>query len=251
MQYNGKSFEDTKKQLASYKSTISIIFASINLRENSSTQGSLDDLKNSIRDTRGDLGKHLDQVQQAVESAEASSQKMFQEDIERLQGSLDSLARAQQVADSIESKIVIEGNLAGQGSRAIFGSDASQPQFSLKVSKNEAQLSAVMAAGVHSPETLQALLQDSRTPDIALTLQALQMQSQNSSPNSLQSILNILSAQSMDRSSHLHLAQDIAKNYQLDTTKPQNVISLPGQLGNSASGVMDRNVGILEQRMKY
>ena len=47
-----------------------------------------------------------------------------------------------------------------------------------------------MAAGVHSPETLQALLRGPRTADLVLVLQALQNQPQSTSGTTLQSILN-------------------------------------------------------------
>ena len=159
------------------------------------TQDSLNDLKNSIRGTKEDLEDQLDQVRQAISTADASLREMLQVDQTRLQTSLDSLARAQRVADTTDPKVVLERNRAGQGSRAIFGTDTSQPQFSLTVSDNEAELGAVMAAGVHSPETLQALLRDSRTPDLALTLQVLQTQSHRANATALQSILNNLSAE--------------------------------------------------------
>jgi hypothetical protein len=159
------------------------------------TQDSLNDLKNSIRGTKEDLEDQLDQVRQAISTAGASLREMLQVDQARLQTSLDSLAQAQRVADTTDLKVVLERNRAGQGSRAIFGTDTSQPQFSLTVSENEAELGAVMAAGVHSPETLQALLRDSRTPDLALALQALQTQSQRTNTTALQSILNTLSAE--------------------------------------------------------
>ena len=51
-----------------------------------------------------------------------------------------------------------------------------QPQFDLIVSENEAELDTVMNAGIHSSETLQALLGTSCTPELALVLQALQTQ---------------------------------------------------------------------------
>ena len=54
---------------------------------------------------------------------------------------------------------------------------------------------SVASAGVHSPQTLQALLGNSRTPELALALQALQTQSPNTNHESLQSVLNNLSAE--------------------------------------------------------
>lgn len=161
----------------------------------STTQDSLRGLKDLISGTREDLGDQLDQVQQTISSADASLREILQGDLAQLQNSLDSIARAQRIVDTARPEITIERNKAGQGSRAIFGTDTPQPQFDLTVLGNEAGLGAVASAGVHSPQTLQALLGNSRTPDLALALQALQTQSPNTNHESLQSILNNLSAE--------------------------------------------------------
>ena len=161
----------------------------------STTQDSLRGLKDLISGTREDLEDQLDQVQQTISSADASLREILQGDLAQLQNSLDSVARAQRIADTARPEITIEHNKAGQGSRAIFGTDTPQPQFNLTVLGNEAGLGAVASAGVHSPQTLQALLGNSRTPDLALALQALQTQSPNTNHESLQSILNNLSVE--------------------------------------------------------
>lgn len=161
----------------------------------STTQDSLRGLKDLISGTREDLEDQLDQVQQTISSADASLREILQGDLAQLQNSLDSIARAQRIADTARPEIIIEHNKAGQGSRAIFGTDTPQPQFNLTVLGNEAGLGAVASAGVHSPQTLQALLGNPQTPDLALALQALQTQSPNTNHESLQSILNGLSAE--------------------------------------------------------
>ena len=122
-------------------------------QSHSGTQDSLEELKNSISGTKEDLEDQLDQVRQTISTAEASLREVLQDDQARLQSSLDSLAQAQRITDGIHPDIVIERNRAGQGSRAIFGTDTSQPQFNLTVSDNEAQSNAVMGAGVHTPDT--------------------------------------------------------------------------------------------------
>ena len=114
------------------------------------------------------------QVQRTISTAEASLRKVLQDDQARLQSSLNSLAQAQRIADGIHPSIVIQHNRADQGSRAIFGTDTSQPQFNLTVSDNEARSNAVMGTGVYTPQTLQALLGNSRTADLALAIQAVQ-----------------------------------------------------------------------------
>jgi hypothetical protein len=153
----------------------------------------LNDLKNSIRGTKEDLEDQLHQVQQIISGADASFREILQTDQARLRSSLDSLARAQRVADITHPKVVVEDNRAGPGSRAIFGTDTSQPQFNLNVSNNVAGIGAVVSAGVHSPQTLQALLGDSRTPEFALAVQALQTQPRSTNSMDLQSLRHHLS----------------------------------------------------------
>jgi hypothetical protein len=116
----------------------------------------------------------------------------LQADQARLQRCLESLERAQGVASITRPQVTVRSNRTKQGSRAVFGTDTSQPQFSLNVSDNDVGLGAIAAAGVHTPQTLQALLRDSRIPDLALALHALQTQSQ-AHDSALPSILRNLS----------------------------------------------------------
>jgi ABC-type transporter Mla subunit MlaD len=159
-------------------------------QDHATTQDSLNELRKSIEGTKDDLEDQLDQVRHAISGAGASLRDLLQADQAQLQSGLESLAQAQRVAETTQPRVVITRNLGGQESSTLFGTDTSRPQFHLTVSDNEAQLGAVMAAGVHSPETLQALLRGSRTADLVLVLQALQNQPQSTSGTALQSILN-------------------------------------------------------------
>lgn len=125
-----------------------------------------------------------------ISTAEVSLREVLQSDQARLQSSLNNLAQAQKIADGIHPSIIIQRNRSDQGSRAISGTDTSQPQFNLTVSDNEAQSSAVMGSGVYTPQTLQALIGSSRTVDLALAVQA----SQSADASALQSIANQISA---------------------------------------------------------
>jgi hypothetical protein len=154
------------------------------------TQESLEDLKALIDGTKEDLEDQLAQVRQTIGAADASSVQLLQVDLTRLHSSLESIAQAQRIADTVRPEVVIKHNRAGQGARGIFGTDTPQPQFDLTVSGNEAEIGATMSAGGHSPETLQALLANSPTPNLALALQALQTQSSQTSHEYLQSILD-------------------------------------------------------------
>ncbi|KAL8637401.1 MAG: hypothetical protein Q9228_005320 [Teloschistes exilis] len=55
MRYHEKSFEDMKQRPLSYKSTLSIAFDSIMMQDHSSTQDSLEELKDFISGTKEDL----------------------------------------------------------------------------------------------------------------------------------------------------------------------------------------------------
>ncbi|KAK5069369.1 hypothetical protein LTR51_008619 [Lithohypha guttulata] len=72
----------------------------------------------------------------------------------------------QELAQATPPQVVIERNRGGEQTRALFGTDTSRPEFNLAVSDNQVQGGAVMAAGVHSPETLQALLQGPHAADL-------------------------------------------------------------------------------------
>ncbi|KAI9926125.1 hypothetical protein MW887_004588 [Aspergillus wentii] len=131
MRYHEKSFEDMKQRLASYKSTLSITFDAINIRVQCSTEDSLNDLKDSIQGTKEDLEDQLDQVRETISSADVSVQGVLQADQTHLQKSLESLERAQWVLSTTQPQVIIKSNRAVQGSRAIFGTDVSQPEFSM------------------------------------------------------------------------------------------------------------------------
>jgi hypothetical protein len=155
-----------------------------------------------INGHKEDLEDQLESVRSKVSAADASLQETLLEDQARLQSSLDSIAQVQRIADTTRPNIIIEDNRAGEGSRAIFGTDTPQPRFSLTVARNEAGIGAVYSAGVHSPQTLQALLQHSRTPDIALPLQALQTQSTTVNNEAIQSLFDNISAEANQRTRH-------------------------------------------------
>lgn len=174
--------------------------ADISRRDHSSTQDSLDDLQDLIRGTKEDLEFQLGQVEfqlgqvrQIINTIGVSMLDSLHADQARLQSSLESLERAQRIADITRPQVTVRSNRTNQGSRAVFGTDSSQPQFSLNVSDNDVGLGAIAAAGVYTPQTLQALLRDSRTPDLALAIQALQTQSQRNHDSALGSLLSNLS----------------------------------------------------------
>jgi hypothetical protein len=170
--------------------------------QHSVTQESLGDLKGLISGTKEDLEDQLEAVRQTISAAGSSLRQVLLEDQARLQSSLDSIAQAQQIADTTQPKVIIEDNHGSQGSHTLFGTDTSQPGLSLTVARNEARVGAVFSAGVYSPQTLQALLQHSRTPDLALALKVLQTQSTSVRNEALQTALNVISAE-RDQGTHV------------------------------------------------
>lgn len=91
-------------------------------------------------------------------TANGSARQILQEDQTRLQESLARLAEYEGAAQIILPTVIIEGNQASTGARAIFGTDTSQPRFNLTVSHNTAGPNSVTSSGVYTPETLQTLL---------------------------------------------------------------------------------------------
>lgn len=152
----------------------------------------MEQLKDLIDGTKEDLEDQLAQVHRHIETAEASLRAVLQDDQAGLQNCLNSLAQVQQIANNVRPSVFIQDNRVGQGSRAIFGTDTLQPQFNLTVSGNEAQQDAVMGSGVYTPQTLQALLGDSRKGDLALAVQVLQIRTPSTDGNDLQSIAHQL-----------------------------------------------------------
>jgi hypothetical protein len=187
------------------------------------TQDMLDELKRSIEETKEELEDQLSQVGQAISGAGTALRDLLLADRADLQICLDSLAQAQRVADATQPQIVIEQNRGEEESRTLFGTDTSRPDFCLTVSNNEAQRGAVMAAGVYSLETLQALLKGTPAADLVLALQALQTGSPNTNKNISQSFLNDYSAShtqgTIDRSSTLNVPFRERISSQEDTPK--------------------------------
>ena len=132
-------------------------------------------------------------MRETIGSANESIRGILQADQTRLQRSLESLERAERIAHTARPEIIVNGNRIDQGSRVIFGTDTSQPQFNLNVSDNGAGPGAVASAGVYTPQTLQVLLRDSRASDPAFALQALRTQLQSTNAPGLWSVLHNLS----------------------------------------------------------
>ncbi|KAJ6088412.1 hypothetical protein N7486_009673 [Penicillium sp. IBT 16267x] len=190
VEYHGKSIEDMKQRLASYKSTLCINFDLIHLRDHSITQSSLYDLQNTICGVKDDLEDQLDRVKDTISAADASIRDILQVDQALLQRSLESLERAQLVADTAHPQVTISKNRSDEHSRAIFGTDTSQPKFDLNVSENEVGVNATAAAGVHTPQTLQTLLGGDKTANFPLQILRNELKSTNQS--GIQSIQQIL-----------------------------------------------------------
>ncbi|KAJ5908035.1 hypothetical protein N7495_000717 [Penicillium taxi] len=187
MQYKEKSFEEIKNRIASFKSILSISLASILIADGSIVQLSLEELNESIEGTREDLQIMLEQLEERISKSNESAKKTLEADCDQIKESLRSLVQAEKIVKTI----TIEENKAGAGSRAVFGTDTSRPQFNLNVSRNEAGVGAIMSAGVHTPETLQALLAANlQAPPLTLMVEELNNQS---SGTNLEALLSLVS----------------------------------------------------------
>ncbi|KAK5069368.1 hypothetical protein LTR51_008618 [Lithohypha guttulata] len=190
LRYRAKSFNDAKQRLSSYKSTLTIAFNSINMRDQQTTQTSLDELGKLTDRTREELEDQLDQVHGQIGRLEASMQATLEIDQKQIQSCLSSLEKAQEVRDT-KAQIAVSQNIAvGENARLIAGTDTAQPTFNLSVMYNQAQEGASMAAGVHSPEVLKALLQHrSASPSVVSIVQSIQMGEFNPNSPAVQDLL--------------------------------------------------------------
>ncbi|CEJ62504.1 hypothetical protein PMG11_11001 [Penicillium brasilianum] len=195
LRFHERSFEEMKHRLSSYKSTLNICFELINGRNHTRTLNSLNELEGLIRGTREDLEEQLDRVLRTVNDSDALSQENLRADYARLKSSIESLSQAHKVIDTNHPKIVVEDNRAGPDSRAIFGTDTTQPHFMLNVSNNEAGKGALMGAGIYTSQTLRELLRDSRASETTLALQSLQTQPHSTDDTDIQSLLHSFSVQ--------------------------------------------------------
>ena len=164
-------------------------------QEHSVTQETLSGLEGQISGTKDDLADQLEELQETVKGADASLRAVLNDDVARLQRSLNSIAQAQRVVKNTKPRIVIRDISHGPGSRAIAGSDFTRPDFDLTVENVRVGSGATSSAGMYSPDTLQKLLEHSSTPGLALALQALQTQSSSGSSAALHSVFNAISAE--------------------------------------------------------
>lgn len=117
-----------------------------------------------------------DQETGIIESIQFSNhalQEFLTQELQRLQGSIRDVEMAQRMFQATQPSVIIRGNEGGDGSHTLFGTDNQKLTLNLSVEQNKAGKSAVMAAGVHSPATIQALL--SQRPAVASVMQGLQM----------------------------------------------------------------------------
>jgi hypothetical protein len=164
-------------------------------QDHSVTQETLSGLEGQISGTKDDLADQLEELQETVKGADASLRALLNDDVARLQRSLNSIAQAQRVVKNTKPRIVIKDISHGPRSRAIAGSDFSRPDFDLTVENVRVGFGATSSAGMYSPETLQKLLEQSSTPGLALALQALHNQPSSGSSAALRSVFNAISAE--------------------------------------------------------
>ena len=172
-------------------------------QEHSVTQETLSGLEGQISGTKDDLADQLEELQETVKGADASLRAVLNDDVARLQRSLNSIAKAQKVVKNTKPMIVIRDINHGPGSRAIAGSDFSRPDWNLTVENVRVGFGATSSAGMYSPETLQRLLENSSTPGLALALPALQTQSSSGSSAALRSVFNTISAERNQEASYV------------------------------------------------
>jgi hypothetical protein len=172
-------------------------------QDHSVTQETLSGLEGQIIGTKDDLEDQMEQLRETFATADASLRDILKSDQAHLQSSLDSIARARRISNTILPKISIEDNRAGHGSLSLWGTDTLKPTFDLTVARNEIGVGAVSSAGTYSPETLRELMKH-HTPEVALVFQELQTQSPGArGDEKLHSILNVISGKRNQEASYV------------------------------------------------
>jgi hypothetical protein len=172
-------------------------------QDHSVTQEELLDLGGLIGGAKEDLEDQLEQLREIFATADTSLRDILKSDQAHLQSSLDSIARARRIANTILPIINIVDNRAGHGSLSLWGTDNTKPTFDLTVARNEIGVGAVSSAGTYSPETLRELMKH-HSPDVALVFQELQTQSSSSrSDEKLHSLLNVISGKRNQEASYI------------------------------------------------
>ena len=171
-------------------------------QDHSVTQEELLDLGGLIGGAKEDLEDQLEQLRETFATADASLRDVLKSDQAHLQSSLDSIAQARRISNTIRPKISILDNRAGHGSLSLWGTDTVNPKFDLTVARQDIGVGAVSSAGTYSPETLRRLMEHHR-PDVALVFQELQTKSPNArSEDMLHSMLNVISGKRNQEASY-------------------------------------------------
>lgn len=177
-------------------------------RDQQTTQASLDELEKLTDRTREELEDQLDQLQRQIGSLEGSMQTTLENDRKQIQSCIMALDEAQKARDA-KARIEVSENVAtGRDTRLIAGTTTAQPNFDLSVTKNQAQDGASMAAGVHSPEVLTALLQQSSaTPSVVSIVQMMQTTSFDPESPAVQALLRQHSAERLSRPDQMRIEE--------------------------------------------
>lgn len=145
-------------------------------------QTSLEELEKTAGRTKEELEDQLHQLQQQIGALDLSLHRTLEDDRAQIEACLRSLEEAQKTR-ATRARVHVAQNIAsGQNTRLIAGTDMEQPTVDLSVIENRAEGGASMAAGVHSPETLRLLLQQSSSSaDARLLFNAMQTHSSDPS----------------------------------------------------------------------
>ncbi|KAG8532991.1 uncharacterized protein KY384_001773 [Bacidia gigantensis] len=173
MKYHETEFDDYKLRLGSYKSTLGLLLSIVKISDQALTHGQFESLKQSIDDARCDLQDLLDDIVGIIAVANSSVREALESDRDLLRESLSSIKKAEQIAESARSKVVVAGNSGGENSKTLFGGNVATQGVYLSVTDNRAGKDAIMAAGMHSDEVLLKLLSHPNAPGI---MQKAQMQ---------------------------------------------------------------------------
>ncbi|KAG9691999.1 hypothetical protein KCU95_g7612, partial [Aureobasidium melanogenum] len=197
MQYNGKSIDETRSLVASYKSTLAIALEVVNLHDREQSQRNLEELQKRIGALKKSLDWKIDDVKDALEDSNTERQVQLEKDHKALSDALlfcnQALLAAQQTKPLPD--MTLNDNEATDGSHLYVGANAYDGTYNFSASRNKAATGSFGVIGVYDIESIKAMSE--AAPMAASRMSKLALQTASDIHNGVGS--NFLSATTWTR----------------------------------------------------
>ncbi|KAG9519826.1 hypothetical protein KCU93_g7877, partial [Aureobasidium melanogenum] len=176
MQYNGKSIDETRSLVASYKSTLAIALELVNLHDREQSQRNLEELQERIDGLKDSLDLKIDEVKDALEDSNAERHVQLETDHKALSDALlfcnQALLAAQQTKPLPD--MTLNDNEATDNSHLYVGANAYDGTYNFSASRNKAATGSLGAFGIYNPDSIKAMSEAAPTATSRMLKVALQ-----------------------------------------------------------------------------